>query len=81
MDLFDLNFVLVYLHFVEWLCPSHQLVETILNTDQVVLSMGEMLYIPGNWFHYIVSQDASIQCNSRSGMSDAPSSSLGKCNM
>jgi len=46
---------------------------------QVILSMGEMLYIPGNWFHYIVSQDASIQCNSRSGMSNVPSSSLGDC--
>ena len=29
--------------------------------------MGEVLYIPSYWFHYIVSQDASIQCNARSG--------------
>eukprot|EP01033_Poteriospumella_lacustris_P001606 gene1606-1169_t len=27
---------------------------------EVVVSMGEMLYIPSFWFHYIVSQDASI---------------------
>ena len=31
--------------------------------------MGEILYIPSYWFHYIVSQDASIQCNARSGIS------------
>jgi hypothetical protein len=41
--------------------------------------MGEMLYIPGNWFHYIVSQDASIQCNARSGASDLSSNSLADC--
>lgn len=46
---------------------------------QIILSMGEMLYIPSNWFHYIVSQDASIQCNARSGTSDLPSTSLGDC--
>ena len=34
---------------------------------EVVLSRGEVLYIPSFWFHYIISQDASIQCNARSG--------------
>lgn len=34
---------------------------------EVVLSRGEILYIPSYWFHYIVSQDSSIQCNGRSG--------------
>lgn len=29
--------------------------------SQVVVSMGEALYLPSYWFHYIVSQDASIQ--------------------
>jgi hypothetical protein len=33
----------------------------LARTDQVVLSMGEILYLPSYWFHYIVSQDASIQ--------------------
>ena len=26
-----------------------------------------MMYLPSFWFHYIISQDASIQCNTRSG--------------
>jgi len=34
---------------------------------EVVVSMGEILYLPSYWFHYIISQDASIQCNARSG--------------
>jgi hypothetical protein len=28
---------------------------------------GDILYIPSYWFHYIISQDTSIQCNGRSG--------------
>jgi len=36
---------------------------------QVVVRAGEVLYIPSYWFHYIVSQGGSIQCNTRSGSS------------
>ena len=36
---------------------------------EVMLTMGELLYLPSFWFHYIISQDASIQCNARSGNS------------
>lgn len=32
-----------------------------------VLRIGEVLYIPTYWFHYMVSLKYSIQCNSRSG--------------
>ena len=32
-----------------------------------ILRQGEVLYIPSFWFHYIISLDYSIQCNSRSG--------------
>ena len=46
---------------------------------QVVLSMGEMMYIPSYWFHYIVSQDASIQCNSRSGKDHAGAMDIENC--
>ena len=42
----------------------------LLCAPKVVLAMGEVLYIPSYWFHYIVSQDASIQCNARSGKGD-----------
>ncbi len=32
-----------------------------------IVRAGEVLYIPTYWFHYIVSLQYSIQCNSRSG--------------
>jgi hypothetical protein len=32
-----------------------------------IVRTGEVLYIPSFWFHYIVSLQYSIQCNSRSG--------------
>jgi hypothetical protein len=48
---------------------KHPELGTALATE-VVLTMGEVLYIPSYWFHYIVSQDASIQCNARSGSSE-----------
>ncbi|KAJ1392303.1 hypothetical protein B484DRAFT_408518 [Ochromonadaceae sp. CCMP2298] len=44
-----------------------------------MLSMGEVLYIPGTWFHYIASQDASIQCNARSGNPPGGREALGAC--
>ena len=34
---------------------------------ETILRAGEVLYIPSFWFHYIVSLDYSVQCNSRSG--------------
>lgn len=32
-----------------------------------IVRKGEVLYIPSFWFHYIVSLEYSIQCNTRSG--------------
>jgi hypothetical protein len=40
--------------------------DTVDAIDTIVKS-GEVLYIPSYWFHYIVSLQYSIQCNSRSG--------------
>jgi hypothetical protein len=41
--------------------------------------MGEILYIPSYWFHYIISQDASIQCNARSGDSEVGREQITNC--
>jgi hypothetical protein len=32
-----------------------------------IVREGEILYIPSYWFHYIISLEYSIQCNSRAG--------------
>jgi len=39
-------------------------------TVETILSEGEILYIPSYWFHYIISLQTSVQCNSRSGQPD-----------
>lgn len=49
------------------------------HATETVLSAGEILYIPSYWFHFIVSQDASIQCNARSGSSEEGADDIKKC--
>ena len=51
------------------------------NTEgtQVILREGEVLYIPSYWFHYIVSLDGSIQCNTRSGSSNRGRPDIKEC--
>ena len=34
---------------------------------EIILQAGELLYLPSYWFHYIVSLERNVQCNSRSG--------------
>lgn len=46
---------------------------------EVVLRPGEVLYIPSFWFHYIISQDASIQCNCRSGEAEDKRNAIDDC--
>jgi hypothetical protein len=48
---------------------------------EVVISMGDVLYLPAYWFHFIVSLDAGVQCSSRSGDSENPidAASIEKC--
>jgi hypothetical protein len=35
--------------------------------NEVVLQAGDVLYLPTNWFHHIVSLELNYQCNTRSG--------------
>jgi len=38
-----------------------------LKVNEVVLDVGDALYLPTFWFHFIVSLNISYQCNARSG--------------
>ena len=38
--------------------------------NEVILRPGQVLYLPTNWFHFIVSLDLNFQCNTRSGQTD-----------
>jgi hypothetical protein len=35
--------------------------------QEVVLHGGDVLYLPTNWFHFIVNLSLNYQCNARSG--------------
>ena len=54
--------------------------DTIIAIDTIVRA-GEMLYIPTNWSHYIVSLNYSIQCNTQSKMSINRKKRDGKSNV
>ena len=49
------------------------------SATEVILTRGEILYIPSYWFHYIVSQDESIQCNTRSGSGEQGYDDIARC--
>eukprot|EP00531_Pseudo-nitzschia_arenysensis_P001291 CAMPEP_0116128276 /NCGR_PEP_ID=MMETSP0329-20121206/7275_1 /TAXON_ID=697910 /ORGANISM="Pseudo-nitzschia arenysensis, Strain B593" /LENGTH=555 /DNA_ID=CAMNT_0003622407 /DNA_START=129 /DNA_END=1796 /DNA_ORIENTATION=+ len=36
--------------------------------NEIVLQAGDVLYLPTNWFHFIVSLNLNFQCNTRSGV-------------
>jgi hypothetical protein len=36
--------------------------------NEVVLQPGDIIYLPTNWFHYIISLELNYQCNTRSGI-------------
>lgn len=48
-------------------------------SNEVVLQAGQVLYLPTNWFHFIVSLDLNMQCNTRSGITDHYMTPIHKC--
>mmetsp|Transcript_23378 Transcript_23378/g.50026 ORF Transcript_23378/g.50026 Transcript_23378/m.50026 type:complete len:612 (-) Transcript_23378:218-2053(-) len=54
---------------VDWSNPDLEEFPTFLKThvNEVVMQPGDVLYLPTNWFHYIVSLELNMQCNTRSG--------------
>eukprot|EP00543_Licmophora_paradoxa_P006468 CAMPEP_0202455020 /NCGR_PEP_ID=MMETSP1360-20130828/12642_1 /ASSEMBLY_ACC=CAM_ASM_000848 /TAXON_ID=515479 /ORGANISM="Licmophora paradoxa, Strain CCMP2313" /LENGTH=323 /DNA_ID=CAMNT_0049074499 /DNA_START=23 /DNA_END=997 /DNA_ORIENTATION=+ len=55
---------------VDWSDPDLQSYPHFADarTNEVVLRPGEVLYLPTNWFHYIISLTLNFQCNTRSGI-------------
>ena len=54
---------------VDWSDPDLESFPTFAKAtvNEVVLQPGDVLYLPTNWFHYIISLDLNMQCNTRSG--------------
>ena len=47
--------------------------------NEVVLQAGDVLYLPTNWFHYIVSLSLNFQCNTRSGITQEYMAPIKQC--
>jgi Cupin-like domain len=47
--------------------------------NEILLQAGQTLYLPSNWFHYIVSLELNMQCNTRSGVTHEYDSYLEEC--
>ena len=47
--------------------------------SEVILTPGEVLYLPSFWFHYIVSLTINFQCNTRSGTTREHYEHIAKC--
>ena len=47
--------------------------------NEVVLHAGDVLYLPTNWFHFIVNLSINYQCNARSGTSHETSHYIEAC--
>lgn len=54
---------------VDWSNPDLDSFPTFAQAtvNEVIMQPGDVLYLPTNWFHYIVSLDLNMQCNTRSG--------------
>ncbi len=50
-----------------------------LQATEVLLTPGEVLYVPAFWIHSIVNLDMNIQCNTRSGNSKIGKADLKPC--
>lgn len=55
---------------VDWSDPDWEKFPEFSDAEvnEVVMQAGDMLYLPTNWFHYIISLDMNFQCNTRSGV-------------
>lgn len=48
-------------------------------TNEIVMQAGDVLYLPTNWFHYIISLTLNFQCNTRSGIGPEYMPPITKC--
>mmetsp|Transcript_3149 Transcript_3149/g.6369 ORF Transcript_3149/g.6369 Transcript_3149/m.6369 type:complete len:610 (+) Transcript_3149:281-2110(+) len=54
---------------VDWSDPDLDSFPTFekAHVNEVVMQPGDVMYLPTNWFHYIISLELNFQCNTRSG--------------
>jgi len=50
-----------------------------VRVNEVILKPGDILYVPTEWFHFIVSLNLNYQCNTRSGISSDYEKAIHAC--
>jgi hypothetical protein len=55
---------------VDWSKPDLEAFPEFVQAkaNEVILQPGQVLYLPTDWFHFIVSLELTMQCNTRSGV-------------
>ena len=66
---------------VDWSDPDFEEFPQFADAEvnEVVLQAGDVLYLPTNWFHYIISLDLNFQCNTRSGVNHDYMEVINRC--
>mmetsp|Transcript_16172 Transcript_16172/g.30493 ORF Transcript_16172/g.30493 Transcript_16172/m.30493 type:complete len:616 (+) Transcript_16172:258-2105(+) len=66
---------------VDWSNPDLRDFPTFPKThvNEIVMQPGDVLYLPTNWFHYIVSLELNMQCNTRSGGENINKEYISEC--
>ena len=66
---------------VDWSNPDLQQFPQFrqARSHEVVLQAGDVLYLPTNYFHHIISLDTNFQCNARSGVTQESMSHIQEC--
>ena len=66
---------------VDWSKPDLEMFPDFINlkAQEIITRPGDSLYIPSDWFHYIVSLNVNFQCNSRSGSSSKYWNDIERC--
>jgi ribosomal protein L16 Arg81 hydroxylase len=56
---------------IDWSKPNYEQFPLFgaAETNELIVRPGDVLYLPTNWFHYIISLNINFQCNTRSGRS------------
>ncbi|KAL3810687.1 hypothetical protein ACHAXA_003291 [Cyclostephanos tholiformis] len=66
---------------VDWSNPDLEGFPTFVNArvNEIIMFPGDVLYLPTNWFHFIVSLELNMQCNTRSGGEEIYRDEITKC--
>jgi hypothetical protein len=66
---------------IDWSKPEYEKYPNFgsAQVNEIILKPGSVLYLPTDWFHYIVSLNINFQCNTRSGSSHEYDRDISMC--